>query len=69
MVEKFSALSLSKEMFSLENLFTKLEIDPTNLTSLLEKNLIEKEIPTLALCPGAEFGPSKDGTSEYSRNC
>ena len=66
MVEKFSALSLSKEMFSLENLsLPKLEFDPTNLTSLLEKNLIEKEIPTLALCPGAEFGPSKRWPSGY----
>ena len=53
-------------MFSLDNLsLPKLEIDPTNLTSLLEKNLIEKEIPTLALCPGAEFGPSKRWPSEY----
>jgi len=66
MVEKFSALSLSNETFSLENLsLPKLEIDSTNLTSLVEKNIIEKEIPTLALCPGAEFGPSKRWPSEY----
>ena len=62
MVEKFAALSLEKENFSLENLsLPKLEINSTNLSLLLEKNLIEKEKPTLALCPGAEFGPQKDG--------
>tara|TARA_B100000401_G_C52749958_1_gene692689 strand:- start:686 stop:1312 length:627 start_codon:yes stop_codon:yes gene_type:complete len=66
MVEKFAALSLEKENFSLENLsLPKLEINSTNLSLLLEKNLIEKEKPALALCPGAEFGPSKRWPSEY----
>ena len=66
MVEKFAALSLEKENFSLRNLsLPKLEINSTNLSLLLEKNLVEKEKPALALCPGAEFGPSKRWPSEY----
>ena len=66
MVEKFAALSLEKENFSLENLsLPKLEINSNNLSLLLEKNLVEKEKPALALCPGAEFGPSKRWPSEY----
>ena len=66
MVEKFAALSIQRENYSLENLsYPSLDIDPANQQDLLNKLKINLALPCLAICPGAEFGPSKRWPAEY----
>ena len=66
MVEKFAALSLCEENYSIENLtFPELEINFANQRNFLEEFSIDYSKNTLAICPGAEFGPSKRWPAEY----
>ena len=66
MIEKFAALSIQKHNYSVENLsFPSLEIDFENQKEQLSKLNIDLDLPSLALCPGAEFGPSKRWPAEY----
>lgn len=66
MVEKFAALSVQKENYSLENLsFPCLKIDLENQKEQLQKLNINLDLPCLAICPGAEFGPSKRWPEKY----
>jgi len=60
MVEKFAALSMQDSNYSIESLsLPKLRIDFENQKSTLIKLGIDQTLPCLAICPGAEFGPSK----------
>ena len=66
MIEKFAALSLYEENYSIENLtFPELEINFANQRNLLEEFSIDYSKNTMAICPGAEFGPSKRWPAEY----
>ena len=66
MVEKFAALSLCEENYSIENLtFPELEINFANQKNFLEEFSIDYSKNTMAICPGAEFGPSKRWPAEY----
>ena len=66
MVEKFAALSLYEENYSIENLtFPELEINFANQRNFLEEFRIDYSKNTMAICPGAEFGPSKRWPAEY----
>lgn len=66
MVEKFAALSIKKNNYSLSNLtFPSLEIDLGNQEKALDRLTINTELSCLAICPGAEFGPSKRWPAEY----
>ena len=66
MVEKFAALSLYEENYSIENLtFPELEINFANQRNFLEEFSIDYSNNTIAICPGAEFGPSKRWPAEY----
>ena len=66
MVEKFAALSLYEENYSIENLtFPELEINFANQRNFLEEFSIDYSKNTMAICPGAEFGPSKRWPAEY----
>ena len=66
MVEKFAALSLHEENYSIENLtFPELEINFANQRNFLEEFSIDYSKNTMAICPGAEFGPSKRWPAEY----
>ena len=60
MVEKFAALSIKEEAYKLENLsFPSLQIDFKNQKERIDGLEINSDLPCLAICPGAEFGPSK----------
>ena len=66
MVEKFAALSIKKGDYSLENLsFPSLQIDTENQKIISNKYKINNDLPCLAICPGAEFGPSKKWPSKF----
>ena len=66
MVEKFAALSIKDRNYSLESLsLPKLNIDFKNQKSTLAKLGINLDLPSLAICPGAEFGPSKKWPEEH----
>ena len=66
MIEKFAALSLYEENYSIENLtFPELEINFANQRNFLEEFSIDYSKNTMAICPGAEFGPSKRWPAEY----
>jgi heptosyltransferase-2 len=66
MVEKFAALSIQKYNFSLKNLtFPSLDINLENQRECLEKFYINSDLPSLGICPGAEFGPSKKWPAQY----
>ena len=65
MVEKFAALSMKDSNYCLESLsFPKLSIDFENQQSSLVKFGINQDLPCLAICPGAEFGPAKKWPEE-----
>ena len=60
MVEKFAALSIEKQNYNLENLpLPSLQVDLKNQQEKLDSLGINADLPCLAICPGAEFGPSK----------
>ena len=60
MTERFMALALEKHE-TLEKPYPvpHLAVDPENLKTTLNTFRLDQGIPILALCPGAEFGPSK----------
>ena len=65
MVEKFAALSMQDSNYCLESLsFPKLSIDFENQQSSLVKFGINQDLPSLAICPGAEFGPRRNGSED-----
>ena len=66
MVEKFVSLSMQDNNSSLENLdFPSLTIDLLNQKNVLTKLSIDSSLRSLAICPGAEFGPAKKWPPEY----
>ena len=66
MVEKFVSLSLQDNNYSLESLdFPLLTIDLVNQKNVLSKLSIDSSLRSLAICPGAEFGPAKQWPPEY----
>ncbi len=66
MVEKFASLSFAEGNFSLKNLsFPSLNVDLVNQRENLTKFRIHTDLQSLAICPGAEFGPSKKWPAEY----
>lgn len=70
MVERYVALSYPNDTMVQEvKLATcphpKLTIDSANQTELLTRFNINKAMPLVGLCPGAEFGPAKRWPDEY----
>ena len=66
MVEKFASLSIQKNNFSFENLqFPSLTIDSINQKKKLMELKVDSSLRSLAICPGAEFGPSKKWPPEF----
>ena len=62
MVEKFAALSLGEENYSIENLtFPELEINFANQRNFLEEFSIDYSKNTMAICPEQNLGPLKGG--------
>ncbi|OGT45821.1 MAG: lipopolysaccharide heptosyltransferase II [Gammaproteobacteria bacterium RIFCSPHIGHO2_12_FULL_38_11] len=60
MVQRFAALAFRKKTLLPANLPTpKLFVDRKNIDITLQKYNLKTDKPILALCPGAEFGPSK----------
>ena len=57
---------LQDDNYSLESLdFPSLSIDLVNQKNVLSKLSIDSSLRSLALCPGAEFGPAKKWPPEY----
>lgn len=66
MIERFMALGLSKsEILEKPYPMPELIVDQTSLQAALKKYHLNTEKPILAICPGAEFGPSKRWPTEY----
>lgn len=67
MVERFLALGLNaNESLPKKHLYPMLETDESSVKNTLHKLCINlKNAPLLALCPGAEYGPSKQWPAEY----
>ena len=65
MVQRYVALAFEKNMMTSakvipEPLLTpRLIVDPASVQQTLQSLSLKMEQPTLALCPGAEFGPAK----------
>lgn len=67
MVERFAALALEPDE-ALPEIIPKPHLDtsPADITTALQKHRINyPDQPVLALCPGAEFGPSKRWPASY----
>ena len=66
MIEKFSCLSPEPAREdSYEIPWPSLSVDPLNLSKLLKKYGFDKSSKSIAICPGAEFGPSKRWPTKY----
>jgi len=66
MVDRFVALGLEEsDQLPFNTPYPSLEIDEENLNKLSSKHGIDLNIPSLAFCPGAEFGPAKRWPSHY----
>ncbi len=66
MVEQFAKLGIKPIEELNESLpYPSLRIDPENLEEQLRNLAIDSQKPSLAICPGAEFGPAKRWPSEY----
>ena len=66
MVQRFAALAFPQKTFLPANLpVPKLFIQDENTVVALQKYNLIKGKPILALCPGAEFGPSKCWPAKY----
>jgi len=66
MVDRFMALGLQEyDKLPSETPHPSLEIDEENLNRLSSKHGIDLNKPSLAFCPGAEFGPAKRWPSHY----
>jgi heptosyltransferase-2 len=67
MVERFATLAYAPRtpITSIEALHPKLRTEPDNIEKALKKFSMTQSQPVLALCPGAEFGPSKRWPEHY----
>ncbi len=66
MIERFMALGLDKaETLQKPYCMPELVVDQAGLQAALKKHHLSTEKPILAICPGAEFGPSKRWPTEY----
>ncbi len=70
MVERYVALSYSKDTMVQEVTlatcpYPKLTLDSANQAKLLTRFNINKAMPLVGLCPGAEFGPAKRWPDNY----
>lgn len=66
MVEKFSCLSINPLVENnYEIPWPSLRVDLINLSKLLKKYSFEQSHESIAICPGAEFGPSKRWPANY----
>jgi len=66
MIERFMALALAPNADLVKPyVYPKLIIDQDNLQQALVKFNIDKKLPIVALCPGAEFGISKKWPAKY----
>ena len=66
MVERFIALAYPDKSKLPEPLpIPNLKVDESNITSALHRYRLHKDLPVLVLCPGAEFGPSKQWPAGY----
>ena len=66
MVDRFVALGLEEsDKLPSDTPYPSLEIDEENLNKLSSKHGIDLDKPSLAFCPGAEFGPAKRWPSYY----
>jgi len=66
MIERFMALALNKtENLSKPYPLPELVIDAQSRDRALEKHQLNLNQPVLAMCPGAEFGPSKRWPAKY----
>jgi heptosyltransferase-2 len=67
MVQRFVALAYKKGSAILKSQCPppQLKTDPKNIENALQKFAVKGDQPILALCPGAEFGPSKRWPENY----
>ena len=66
MVDRFIALGLQpSEKLPLDIPYPSLKVDDKNLNNLLKQGILDLNKPTISLCPGAEFGPSKRWPAKY----
>jgi heptosyltransferase-2 len=66
MVQRFAALAYDRADSLPERLpKPKLELDPAAVATSLEQFALTCTRPILALCPGAEYGPSKQWPAEH----
>ena len=68
MIERFAALAFPRNTFLSANLpIPKLTIQKENVDLALQKHhlMLSAQKKILALCPGAEFGPSKCWPASY----
>ena len=66
MIEKFAALSIASSNIKSKDLpLPALEVDNNNQMIKINHFDIDYDRPSLAICPGAEFGPSKKWPAEY----
>lgn len=66
MIQRFIALGLEKgESLSDKFFYPELKISKSNVNTTLHQFSLSAETPILALCPGAEFGPSKQWPVSY----
>ena len=59
MIDRFCALGIDSDKEPSQIIHPRLQVDPENISKLLNYYELKKENKILALCPGAEFGPSK----------
>lgn len=64
MVERFCALANSGKLYQ-QISYPKLMIDIDNQKLLCQKFKLDEIKPTIAFCPGAEYGPAKRWSTEY----
>ena len=65
MVQRFVALASDKGKLPNKLPTPQLVYEQDNLESLAVKHDFKIDVPTIALCPGAEFGPAKRWPSDY----
>ena len=66
MIEQFAKLGIKPIEDMNEPLpYPSLRVDSQNLKLLLDNFKIDTCKPSLAICPGAEFGPAKKWPSNY----
>lgn len=68
MVSRFVALASDNSepaVSLLEDINPKLELSSDNIAIAMEKHQLSNSKPVLVLCPGAEYGPSKQWPARY----